>query len=259
MESLPSFETLHVTFPEDGIAVCAFDRPVVRNALNLTMVDEIRNLLNVLSLRNDFRVLVFTGSGKAFVSGADIAELRDRGRAAALQRINNGLFREIEQFPAPTIAAINGWALGGGCELAMACDLRVASTKAKLGQPEVTLGIIPGAGGTYRLPRLVGLGVARELIFTGRIIDAHEAQRIGLVNTVAEPDDLMDAAFELARSIAANSALAIRFAKAALNASHELSTDAALALETSMQAILFEDEDKYARMTAFLERRKSKT
>ncbi len=254
------FTTILLEVDEQGIALCTFNRPEVRNALNETMVGEVRRMLDALAARDDVRALIFTGAGgEAFVSGADIAELRERGRAEALRRINNGLFREIEQFPAPTIAAIRGWALGGGCELAMACDLRVAGEGARLGQPEVRLGIIPGAGATYRLPRLVGPGKARELIFTGRLVDASEALSIGLVNRVVPDDEVVEAARTLAAEIARNSPLAVRFAKTALNASAEMSTDAALALETTLQAVLFEDEEKYRRMTAFLERKKAKT
>lgn len=254
----PRYETILLDLDEQGVALCTFNRPEVRNALNLEMVRDIRRMMEDLMQGEDVRVLVFTGHEKAFVSGADIAELRERGRADALRRINNGLFREIEQFPMPTIAAVRGWALGGGCELAMACDLRVAGEGAKFGQPEVALGIIPGAGATYRMPRLVGLGTARELIFTGRIIDAPEALSIGLVNRVVPDDEVLDAARELAARIAKNSAVAVRFAKMALNASDEMSTDAGLALETTIQAVLFEDEEKYRRMTAFLEKKKAK-
>jgi enoyl-CoA hydratase len=252
---MPDYATLLLDVDEQGIALCTFNRPEVRNALNQEMVDEIRHVLNDLTARPDIRVLIFTGAGEqSFVSGADIAELRERGRADALRRINSGLFREIEQFPAPTLAAVRGWALGGGCELAMACDLRVAGEGARFGQPEVSLGIMPGAGGTYRLPRLVGLGRARELIFTGRIIDAAEALAIGLVNQVVPDADVVPAARALAASIARNSAAAVRSAKLSLNASHELSTDDALALEATAQALLFEDEEKYRRMTAFLDK-----
>jgi len=259
LRTTETFETVTLNVDEDGIALCTFNRPEVRNALNLEMVSDVRRVLETLAQRDDVRVLIFTGAGdKAFVSGADIAELRDRGRAEALRRINNGLFREIEQFPLPTIAAIRGWALGGGCELAMACDLRVAAQGARLGQPEVALGIIPGAGATYRMPRLVGIGVARDLIFTGRIIDASEALSIGLVNHVVPDDDVIPAAHALAASIAKNGTMAVQFAKLALNSSFEMSTEAGLALETSMQAILFEDEDKRRRMTAFLEKNKAR-
>ena len=259
MDIPTTYSTLLLEVDEHGIAMCTFNRPEVHNALNLDMVRDIRQVLETLSLRDDISVLVFTGAGgKAFISGADIAELRERNRADALQRINNSLFREIELFPAPTIAAIRGWALGGGCELAMACDLRVAGTGARFGQPEVGLGIIPGAGGTYRLPRLVGLGCARELIFTGRIIDAAEALSIGLVNRVVPDEEVVPAARALAGEIARNSNTAVRFAKVALNASGELSTDVGLALEATIQAVLFEDDEKYSRMTAFLEKKQAK-
>lgn len=252
------YPTLRVDVDDRGIAVCTFDRPEVRNALNAEMVADVRRLLEALAGRDDVRALVFTGAGgEAFVSGADIAELRERGRDAALQRINNRLFREIEQHPLPTIAAIRGWALGGGCELALACDLRVAGEGARLGQPEVRLGIIPGAGATYRLPRIVGLGVAKELVYTGRIVDAPEALRLGLVNRVVPDDEVLEAAQGLAFEVARNSPLAVRFAKMALNASHEMSTDVGLAFEANVQAILFEDDEKYRRMQAFLDRRKA--
>jgi enoyl-CoA hydratase len=255
---MDSFETLLVQSGDDGIVRCTFNRPEFRNALNLTMVNDIRRLLESLAGDSSLRVLIFTGSEKSFISGADISELRDRKRDAAFKRINNSLFREIETFETPTIAAIRGWALGGGCELAMACDLRVAGHGAKLGQPEVGLGIIPGAGGCYRLPRLVGLGRARELIFTGRIIDADEAQQIGLVNSVFPDDELLDGAHALAAEIAKNSALAVRMAKTVLNSGAEMSTEVAMALEATTQAVLFDDPEKWNRMNAFLERRNKK-
>ena len=254
-----TYKTLDVTTPETGLVLCRFNRPEVRNALNQEMVGEIGSLLRSLAQRDDCRVVIFTGAGdKAFISGADIAELRGRTAADALRRINTALFREIEAFPFPTIAAIRGYALGGGCELAMACDLRVCGEGAKLGQPEVGLGIIPGAGGTYRLPQLVGLGKARELIFTGRLIDAAEALSIGLVNAVHPDDNVLDGALELARLIARNSALAVRYAKTALTNQRDMSLDACVAFESTAQAVLFDDPEKTRRMTAFLERRKNK-
>jgi len=243
---------------EGGVVQCTFNRPEVRNALNLDMVQDIRRLLDTLAGRSDLKVLIFTGSARSFISGADIAELRDRKRDAAFKRINNSLFREIETFAAPTIAAIRGWALGGGCELAMACDLRVAGQGAKLGQPEVGLGIIPGAGGCYRLPRLVGLGRARELIFTGRILDAAEALEIGLVNRVLPDDEVLDGALALAAEIGKNSTLAVRMAKTLINNGGEMSTDVAMALEATSQAVLFDDQEKWDRMNNFLEGRKKK-
>ncbi len=254
-----TYETLLVTDMAEGVVLCTFNRPEVRNALDITMVEDVRKLLIDLSLRDDVRALVFTGAGgKAFISGADIAQLKERGKFDALRRINSALFREIEQFQWPTIAAIDGYALGGGCELAMACDIRIASTTSKLGQPEVSLGIIPGAGATYRLPRLVGQGMARELIYTGRIIDAERALEIGLLNRVVSSEELLDTASELAQEISRNSAMALRFAKLSLNNSLEASPESCMAYESTAQALLFEDEEKHARMGKFLERRQSK-
>jgi len=240
----------------DDVVVCTFNRPEARNALNNAMVDAVRAMLAELRGDPDLTAVIFTGAGgRAFVSGADIGELRDRSRRDALRRINTALFREIEEFETPTIAAIRGYALGGGCELAMACDLRIAGASARLGQPEVGLGIVPGAGATYRLPRLVGVGRAKELIFTGRTIDAVEALRIGLVESVVPDEEVLDAALALAGRIAQNSRLAVRMAKTLVNSGGEMSSSAAMALEATTQAVLFEDDDKRARMTAFLERR----
>lgn len=239
-----------------GVALLTFNRPQVRNALSQQMVREIHQALGEVEADPSVRVLLLTGAGhKAFISGADIAELRERGRSDAMAMINTGLFRAVEQVSVPTIACIRGWALGGGCELALACDLRVAGEGAKLGQPEVGLGIIPGAGATYRLPRLVGPGIAKELIFTGRIINAAEALRIGLVNRVVPDDQVLAAGRELAAEIAANAPWAVRYAKLAINQAREMSTNAAMAFEATAQAVLFDDEEKRARMTAFLEKR----
>jgi len=251
------YETLLVE-AHDGVVLCTFNRPEVRNALNLQMVQDIRHLLTELSVDPNLKVLIFAGSEKAFISGADIAELRDRKREAAFKRINNSLFREIELFPAPTIAAVRGWALGGGCELSMACDLRVAGEGARFGQPEVGLGIIPGAGGCYRLTKLVGLGMARELIYTGRIIKSELAREIGLVNKVVPDAAVLDAARDLGTEIARNSNLAVRMAKTVMNSVGEMSTDVAMALEATSQAVLFDDQEKWDRMNAFLEKRKKK-
>lgn len=251
------YETLRIERDEmNGVVVVTFDRPEVRNALSLQMVRDLRAALDELAADGDLKAVIFTGAGgKAFISGADIAELLDRVRDDAFRRINNSLFRELELFPTPTIAAVRGYALGGGCELAMACDLRVAGAGARFGQPEVGLGIIPGAGGAYRLSKLVGLGRARELIYTGRIIDAEEALRIGLVNRIAPDDAVVDAAYELAAEIAKNAGLAVRMAKTMLNSVGEMSTDVAMSLEATTQAVLFEHPEKRARMTAFLERK----
>ena len=251
-----SFDTILVDHLQGGVVRCVFDRPDVRNALNQQMVDEIRLLLTELAAANSTRVLIFAGSDKVFVSGADIGELRDRRKEDALRFINNGLFRDIEEAPFPTIAAVRGWALGGGCELAAACDLRVAGRGARFGQPEVKLGILPGAGATYRLPRIIGMGNARDLILTGRIVDAAEAFRMGLVNRLVDDQDVLAEAEKLAGEIGKNGRLAVRMARMALSNSTESSDRAGLVLEAVAQAVTFEDEDKFARMTAFLESRK---
>ncbi len=250
------YDTLLVE--SDGrLAVVTFNRPEKRNAINQTMVNELHDVLDGFVADGDVQGCVFTGSGdKAFIGGADIAQLRERDSAEALRTINAALFNKIEALPFPTIAAVTGYCLGGGCELSMCCDLRVAGESAKFGQPEVALGIIPAAGGTQRLPRLVGLGIAKELVFTGRIIDAAEAHRIGLVNRVVPDDEVLDGAKELAQAILKHGALAVRLAKMALNASSRTGQDAGLLIEQIAQAVLFDSAEKRDRMTAFLEKRK---
>jgi enoyl-CoA hydratase len=256
-----AFETIRLE-PEaagDGrLYVLTLNRPEVRNAIDRQMIDELGRALDEIRADPEARALIVTGAGeKSFAAGADIAELRDRTVLDALERINVDLFRKIEEHPLPSIAAIRGYALGGGCELAMACDLRVAGRGAKLGQPEVGLGILPGAGAIQRLPRLVGIGRAKELIYTGRIIDAAEAQAIGLVNHVVDDAEVMDAARRIARTIAEQGHLAVRLAKQAINANfgpeRRFET-----LDVLGQAVLFESEDKHRRMTAFLERRSAR-
>jgi enoyl-CoA hydratase len=239
-----------------GIAVVTLNRPRVRNAINLEVVEGIRAALEALSKDVSTRVLILTGAGRdAFASGADIRELRQRRAADALRGINSSLFLEIERFPFPTIAAVNGYALGGGCELALACDLRVAGESARFGQPEVGLGIIPAAGATYRLPRIVGSGRAKEMILTGRIIDADEALRIGLVNRVVPDDRVLEEARALAATIASKGPLALRAAKLVLAAS-ACGTDSGRVAESLGQGILFESADKQEGMTAFLQGRR---
>lgn len=246
-------ETEHGT-----IAHVTLDRPEVRNAIDLTMIRELGSIIDEIALDDDVRAIVLSGAGgKAFAAGADIAQLKDRGRSDALRKINAALFRRWEDQPVPTVAAIRGYALGGGCELAMACDLRVAGAGAKLGQPEVGLGILPGAGAVQRLPRLVGLGRAKELIFTGRIIGAEEAERIGLVNRVVPDDDVLTSARALALEIAKQGTLAVRISKLALNAAGRPSP-AFETLDMLGQAVCFESDDKHERMQAFLDRKKDK-
>src|SRR5688572_31861563 len=202
----------------EGIATITIDRPEVKNALNLQTVNDIRTALQSLAADAAVGVLIITGGGEsAFVSGADINDIRARGRDEGLAAINSSLFAEIERFPRPTIAAINGYALGGGCELALACDIRIASDTAKFGQPELGLGIIPGAGATQRLPRVVGLGWARHLILTGDTIDAKQALEIGLVTAVMPGSQLQMRVRELAKRILRQGPIASRLAKLALN------------------------------------------
>jgi enoyl-CoA hydratase len=243
----------------ESIATLTFDRPAVKNALNLETVEECRDALAALAANPEAGVLILTGAGEtSFVSGADINDIRARSRDDGLAAINSSLFAEIERFPRPTIAAVNGYALGGGCELALACDIRVASDSAKFGQPELGLGIIPGAGATQRLPRIVGLGWAKHLILSGDIIDAKQALEIGLVTAVMPGGQLQLRARELARRILRQGPLAARLAKLALNASARVDLDSGLLIETLAQALCYSSEDKQEGTTAFLEKRKPK-
>jgi enoyl-CoA hydratase len=252
-----SYETLKVEARDDGaVVVVTLDRPEKRNAISRQMVNELHAFLDDLETRDAVKAVVLQSSSpKVFAAGADIAELVDRDREDALLRFNARIFRRIEEQPVPVIAAIRGYALGGGCELALACDLRVASERAKFGQPEVGLGILPGAGAVQRLPKLIGLGRAKELILTGRIIDATEALQIGLVERVVADDALEDAALELAREIAKQGSLAVRLAKLALNAAGR-THPAFETVDVLAQAVCFESDDKVDRMRAFLDRKK---
>jgi enoyl-CoA hydratase len=240
----------------DAVLV-TLNAPERRNAIDQQMVDGLHRVLDQYWDDESVAALVITGAGdKAFAAGADIAQLRERTSRDALKAINSGIFNRVEEFPAPVIAAIKGFALGGGCELAIACDLRVLGESAKLGQPEVKLGIIPAAGGTYRLPRLIGLGRARELVYTGRMVDADEALSIGLANAVVPDGEVVARALALAGEIAANGRLAVRAAKRALNALSRPGHENAIAFESSLQAVLFDSDDKKARMDAFLQKRR---
>lgn len=231
-------------------------RPQRRNALNDALMDALGAALLAFDADTAIGAIVITGGDRAFAAGADIDAMAN----ASYMDVVHGNFitrnwETIRQVRKPVLAAVAGPAMGGGCELALACDLRVCGEGARLGQPEVGLGILPGAGACYRLPRLVGPGVAKELIFTGRVIDAAEARAIGLVNRVVPDGEVLDVARAIAAEIARNSALAVRLAKSALNLAHEGSTDALQAFECTAQAVLFEDEEKRRRMTAFLEKR----
>jgi enoyl-CoA hydratase/carnithine racemase len=241
----------------ESIATLTIDRPSVKNALDRDTVDEILAALGELAVNDEVGLLILTGAGEsAFVSGSDIGEIRNRTRDDGLAGIASALCSAVDHFPRPTIAAVNGYALGGGCELALACDVRIASETAKFGQPELGLGIIPAAGGTQRLPRVVGMGWAKHLILTGEIIDAKHALAIGLVTAVTPAGQLQPRARELAKKILRQGPLAARLAKMALNASARVDLDSGLLIETLAQAICYASEDKQEGATAFLEKRK---
>jgi enoyl-CoA hydratase len=248
-----SYSKLSLEF-EGKIAILTVNRPEVRNALDTETVGEMHRALEEASAA---RVLIITGGGdKVFVSGADIRSIRARRRADALRSINSRLMTAVEEHDAITIAAVNGYALGGGCELALACDLRIAAENAVFGLPEPSLGIIPGAGGTQRLPRIVGLGRAKEMILTGARWDARKALAFGLVSEVVLPTELLGAARAMAHKVLALGPLATRLAKTALNASAQTPLRAGLLLESVAQAITFESADKDEGTAAFLEKRK---
>jgi enoyl-CoA hydratase len=247
----------NLTLEHDGrVSTLTVSRPEVRNALDTATVQEFHRALDEVRQARS-TVLVITGAGdRAFVSGADVSAIRERRRDDALSGINSRLMAAVEAHDAVTIAAVNGYALGGGCELALCCDLRIASENAVFGLPEPTLGIIPGAGGTQRLPRVVGLGRAKEMILTGARWDARRALEVGLVSEVVPLAGLRDAARSWADRVLALGPLAVRLAKAALNASTQMPLGAGLAYESAVQAITFESADKQEGTTAFLEKRK---
>ena len=243
---------------QDAVATVTVDRPDALNALDLPTLTELRDRLLELRDDADARVVVLTGAGdRAFIAGADIKYMSGLDVAGATQwgELGHNCGQLLETMPKPTIAAVNGFALGGGCEFALACDLRYASAKAKFGQPEINLGIIPGWGGTQRLARVCGLGVAKDLILTGRTIDAEEALRIGLVSAVYEPEELMERVGETARALAAKSPPALAAAKVAVN--HSLQGDHVQNLVGEAEGFgeLFASEDAKEGMTAFAEKR----
>lgn len=252
------YKTLEYSVDDGGIALVIINRPEALNALNLEVFGELENLFDELQENRQVRVVILTGAGnKAFAAGTDInmmkglqpAEIGERGLQV------NRTQAKIENFPRPVIAAVNGLALGGGCELAMACDIRIASTSAKFGQPEINLGIIPGGGGTQRLPRLIGISRAKELVFSGDIIDARRAYEMGLVNQVAAPEELINAARELAARIAGKSLPILNLAKAAINAGRDEDLDKALQFEMKCFTACFQTYDQQEGMQAFTERR----
>lgn len=241
---------------EEGIGFIIINRPELRNALNIDTLLEIETAMDVLRDDKSIRVIIFTGAGeKSFAAGADISQLNKRTMIEALKPNMTATYRKIEDYEKPTIAAINGFALGGGLELALACDIRVASLNAKLGLPEVGLGIMPGAGGTQRLSRIIGRGKAMELILTGDVITAAEAERLNLISKAVPQEALMDTAKEYARRISLKGPLALRMAKAAVNRGADMEMETALYLEKLAQTILIGSEDKLEGTQAFLEKR----
>ena len=252
------YQFLKVSEDPKGVVRLTINSPATLNALNTTLLCELEAFVDAIDVAAT-RVLVITGEGKAFVAGADISEMAHLGEAEGLAFGQRGsrVFKKIEDLPFPVIAAVNGFALGGGCELAMACDIRIASKKARFGQPEVGLGIIPGFSGTYRLAKLVGQGVAKELIYTGKMIDADEALRIGLVNCVVVHEELMNAVDAMVAQIRKNAPIAVSYAKACINENYDLDVDESIALENQYFAKCFATADQKEGMDAFLNKRKA--
>ena len=242
---------------QDRIATLTVNRPDKLNALNAALIGELGSAIDELQARDDVAGIILTGAGRAFVAGADITELTGIGalEGKRLARRGQEIFRRFEISPKPTVAAVNGFALGGGCELAMACQIRIAAEAAKFGQPEVKLGLIPGYGGTQRLPRLVGRGRALQLLMTGEMIDAQEAFRIGLVNRVVAADQLLPAATAMIQQMLMNAPLGIAACIDVLDRGLEMPLDDALALEATQFGVLIGTSDTAEGTKAFLEKR----
>lgn len=251
------FQTLKIEI-EDHILLLTLNRPQVLNAMNQQMLDEINKVLDLIIMDKAIYGMIITGEGRAFVAGADIAQMQsyqcEEGREYA--GYAQQTFSRVESLTKPVIAAVNGFALGGGCELALSCDIRIASEKAVFGQPESLLGIIPCFGGTQRLPRLVGSGVAKEMIFTGRQVRAEEAFQIGLVNRVVSSKDLLQEAKSFMRKILEVSPSAIKYAKLSINKGMDMDLQNGLELEKDLVGICFALQDKKIGMAAFLEKKK---
>jgi len=259
--SIFALETEFIKYEEEGmIAVLTINRPKALNALNSKVLDELDKTLDSIDL-NKIRCLIVTGEGeKSFVAGADIGEMSSltKEQGKAFGKKGNDVFRKLETFPIPVIAAINGFALGGGCEISMSCDIRICSDNAVFGQPEVGLGITPGFGGTQRLARIVGPGMAKQMIYTGRNIKADEAYRIGLVNAVYPQSELLNEAKKMAETIARQAPIAVRNAKKAINDGLQVDMDKAIEIEEELFGNCFETADQRAGMGNFLEKDKSK-
>ena len=247
-----------IRYEKNGnLAIAAINRPEALNALNGTVLQELSQVVAEVENDAEVRAFILTGEGRAFVAGADIGEQNalDVASARKFSQFGSSIFRRIEKLEIPTIAAVNGFCLGGGCELAMSFDIILASEKAKFGQPEVGLGITPGFSGTQRLPRRVGVAKAKELLFSGQMITAAEAEKIGLVNAVYPAEELMNATMEMAKSFTKNAPVAIKYVKASVDRGMQMDIDGGIALENELYAMCFATEDCKEGLTAFLEKR----
>ena len=250
-----------VTLEQKGpVGVITMNRPEALNALNDQVLRDLDQILDQVEENDEILVAVFTGAGRSFVAGADIGQMSTLTAAEGKKFgvLGNQVFLKLENLSKPTIAAVNGFALGGGCELSMACDIRIASEKAKFGQPEVGLGITPGFSGTQRLPRRVGIAKAKELIFSGKVIGAAEAEKIGLVNAVYAPEELIPGAIAMAKSFTANAPIAVKYSKACIDRGMQMDIDDGIALENELFAMCYATADQKEGMGAFLEKRKEK-
>lgn len=248
-----------VAFEQRGpIGVLTMNRPEALNALNEQVLRDLNAALDTVEANDEVLVVILTGAGRSFVAGADIGQMKDLTpvQAKKFGSYGNQVFLKLENFPKPVIAAVNGFALGGGCELSMSCDIRLCADTAVFGQPEAGLGITPGFGGTQRLARLVGMGMAKQLIYTAKNIKADEALRIGLVNAVYPLEELMPAAEKMAETIAKNAPIAVRACKKAINDGMQVDIDRAVAIEEGLFGSCFETADQKEGMGAFLEKRK---
>jgi enoyl-CoA hydratase len=256
MRTEHEFETLKYR-KEGHVALLTISRPKSLNALNAMVLIELGQAIDMVSEDSEVYALIITGDGKSFVAGADINDMKNYNSEEGREwgELGSSVFKKIDMMKIPTIAAVNGFALGGGCELAMACDLRIASENAKFGQPEVGLGITPGYSGCVRLPRLVGIAKAKELIYTGDSISACEAEKIGLVNKVVPFEELIDSAMDMAGKIASKAQIAVRYSKMAINRGIETDLETAIVFENQIFALCFATEDQKEGMNAFVEKR----
>jgi enoyl-CoA hydratase len=244
---------------EDGICYLTINRPKFLNCLNSETFKELNEALDIIEEDEETKIVIISGEGRAFIAGADISEMKDKSpeEARKFAKLSLGVCRKIELLEKPVVAAVHGYVLGGGCELAMSCDFIIASENTKFGQPEVTLGIIPGTAGTQRLPRLVGRNKAKEIIFTGDLFDAAEAYRIGLVNKIVGDEELKNEAANIARKIISRPQLAVRYAKNAINRGIETDIETGMSIERELFGLCFATEDQKEGMKAFVEKRKA--